>query len=560
MSRFRPDKAFWDCLDPRMHKANDIPRFVFDGMEWSPQLAWFGLLGALDHEALKRWIPFFTGITYRTYIVCFVLSLATAWSLTPWVGRLAIRIGAVDRPRLRKVHTRTMPRLGGLAIFIGMWLPLALLFLYTNAISLTVQKNALQLYLIGGAGLSMLVLGAFDDKYDLRPRHKLLGQFTIAIVLVCLGVRFQIMELPWGAVFNFGWLSMIVSVLWIVGVINAINLIDGIDGLATGVAFFLAVTNGIIALIHGHVLWAVVMCSMAGACLGFLRYNFNPATIFLGDSGSLFLGATLVVSSVLCNTKASMVTSLLIPTLLVGYPIIDTLLAILRRLLRGKPIFSADAGHIHHRLLAKGLDHGAAALVIYAVCIMFCLAALAMTLQNSAGMAVGVVLIGGLLAAGLWYLGYLDYFTTSKLFVERQNYQNAYLSARKARNKIAGALTREAIVAHLCEASLAFEISHLKITMPARNGWPPLNINMSLNGCSDPVSGDGQSIATMKPVEDHYRFPDTGLHIAIEFHPSELDNELLTERRTLISDLAKNINTRIARLMPELPPASAKTS
>lgn len=516
-----------------------------------------GIVGALDHEVLKKWIPFFSGITYRTYIVCFLLSLATTWILTPWVARLAIRVGAVDRPRLRKVHTRTMPRLGGLAIFVGMWLPLSLLLFYTNSISLTVQRNVLQLYMIGGAGLSMLLLGAFDDKYDLRPRHKLLGQFTVAIILALLGVRFQIMELPWGTVLSFGWLSTVVSVIWIVGVINAINLIDGIDGLAAGVAFFLAVTNGIIALIHGHVLWAVVMCSMAGACLGFLRYNFNPATIFLGDSGSLFLGATLVVSSILCNTKASMVSSLLIPTLLVGYPIIDTFLAIMRRLLRGKSIFSADAGHIHHRLLAKGLDHGAAALVIYAVCIMFCLAALAMTMQNNVGMAVGVVLIGGLMAAGLWYLGYLDYFTTSKFFVERQNYQNAYLSAKKARFKIAGALNREAIVAHLCEASLAFEISHLKLSMPARNGWPPLNVNMSLNGFNDAASSDNQPHETVKPVEDHYRFADTGLNISIEFHPSAVDNELLTERRTVIGDLARNINKRMAQLMPELPPDSA---
>jgi UDP-GlcNAc:undecaprenyl-phosphate GlcNAc-1-phosphate transferase len=267
---------------------------------------------------------------FRTYFVCFLIGAFVAWALTPWVIRLALRVGAVDRPANRKIHLRVVPTLGGMALFAGMWIPLVLLLLYDNAVARNVMANGQKLLLILLGGLAMVAIGILDDVRGVRARWKFAVQFPVAMALVAAGVRFQTLGFPFIGVIDLGVMGYGVSVLWLVGVTNALNLIDGIDGLATGVAYLIAVSLAILSIYHNQPLLAVVMCSMAGACFGFLRFNFSPAKIFLGDSGSLFLGITLAVSATFGSVKEQLGSSLLMPVVLLGYPIADTLLSMAR--------------------------------------------------------------------------------------------------------------------------------------------------------------------------------------------------------------------------------------
>lgn len=339
--------------------------------------------------------------SHKTYAGCFGLGLVLALIITPMVIRLAVRMGMLDQPSERKIHKKSMPLMGGLGIFVAMWIPLALLTGHDNLVTRALETEGwLQLTSIFAAGLSMLILGIVDDRFGLRARWKFLVQIPVAMVLVWSGVRFEVLKLPFLGELQLGPLGPALSVFWIVGVTNALNLIDGIDGLAAGVTFFAATANGVIALVHNHVLLAVVMWSLAGASLGFLRYNFSPARIFLGDTGSLFLGMTLAVTAIMASTKGSVATSMLVPVLVLGYPASDTLVAVFRRLRTGKPVFVGDKGHIHHRLLAMGYDHRRAARALYLICLLFCLVGLSTVVGSDLLTGLGLVVIALVFALG----------------------------------------------------------------------------------------------------------------------------------------------------------------
>ncbi|MCW8132584.1 MAG: undecaprenyl/decaprenyl-phosphate alpha-N-acetylglucosaminyl 1-phosphate transferase [Planctomycetota bacterium] len=348
---------------------------------------------------IQSWFDFVAN--NKTYAGCFLLGLLVAFTVTPLVIRLAFRAGVLDRPNHRKVHSKPMPLMGGLGIFVGMWVPLFLLSFHQNLVTDALEHEGWQqLASIFFAGLSMLVLGMVDDRLGLRARWKFLVQIPVAILLVWSGVRFENINLPFVGDVQLGMMGHVLSVVWLVGVTNALNLIDGIDGLAAGVAFFVAATNGIMALYNHHTLLAVVMCSLAGASLGFLRYNYNPARIFLGDTGSLCLGMTLAVTSVIASTKGSVATSMFVPVLVLGYPTLDTLVAMTRRLVTGKPVFSGDRAHLHHLLLAMGFDHKRASGFLYLVCCLFCVVGLSTVVGNDLAIGLGLAALGVLFAVG----------------------------------------------------------------------------------------------------------------------------------------------------------------
>src|SRR5215469_8726482 len=286
--------------------------------------------------------------------------------LTPYVRDAAVKFNLVDRPdSARKIHAQPIPRVGGVAIAIAYVLAFGLiLVLPYRGLSFnihTVVPRALGL--LPAAGL-VFFIGLVDDIRGLKPWQKLIGQVVAALLAFWAGVRIDFLQ--WHQL-HF-WISLPVTVLWLIGCANAFNLIDGLDGLAAGVGLFATVTTLLAGLINHNLPLVLVTAPLAGCLLGFLRYNFNPASIFLGDSGSLLIGFLLGCYGAMWSQKSATLIGLTAPMMAMAIPLMDVALSIVRRFLRNQPIFGADRGHIHHRLLEKGLTPRRAALFLYGIC------------------------------------------------------------------------------------------------------------------------------------------------------------------------------------------------
>ncbi len=315
------------------------------------------------------------------YFYPFIIAFFVAFLGTPLVKRLAYKVKAVDQPAARKVHHRLMPRLGGLAICMGFW-----------AAVLLTQELTKEIYALLGGGLLIILVGIRDDIKSVSPKTKLLIQVLAACIVLAAGVRVNFMTHPINGVIDLKYFSYPLTILWIIGVTNAVNLIDGLDGLAAGVSAIAAITLGIVSLIEGVTAIAFIPFILAASILGFLKYNFHPAQIFMGDTGSLFLGFNLATIAIIGLTKSATVISLFLPIVILGIPIMDTLFAIVRRYYNGKPIFSADKDHLHHRLLALGLSHRHTVLAIYGVSLLLGVSAVLMAVVTTAqGMLIMVV-------------------------------------------------------------------------------------------------------------------------------------------------------------------------
>ncbi|MGG0623781.1 glycosyltransferase family 4 protein [Bacillus altitudinis] len=297
---------------------------------------------------------------YERALLAFFVSLATVLIVTPIVKKFAIKIGAVDQPNKRKVHDRVMPRMGGLAIFIGVAAGALAggLFLHNKITAISV-----------GAVL-IVILGIFDDKYNLSAKFKFLVQVLVACLIVSTGLKMDFFSVPFLTDrLELGWMAYPLTVLWIVGITNAINLIDGLDGLAAGISVIGLTTIAVMAFSADKILILSLSLVVIGSTIGFLFYNFHPAKIFMGDTGSLFLGYMI------CVTLFSVV----VPVIILGVPIFDTTFAIIRRILNKQPISAPDKSHIHHRLMAFGLSHRMAVIVIYMIGLVFSLSAILLT-------------------------------------------------------------------------------------------------------------------------------------------------------------------------------------
>lgn len=300
-------------------------------------------------------------------LLAMLLALVVSLLLTPVVRKLAIKINAMDTPGERKVHLKVMPRLGGLAVYASFAIVVLLI---------SPHNMALAGLLLGG--LLIVLLGLVDDTRGLPAKVKLAGQTVAALAVVPFGIQISFVTNPLsdGMVY-LGLLAIPVTVFWIVAVTNAVNLIDGLDGLAGGVTVIAALTIAAVAWQQGvfdgglNSLFevAVLALILAGAVLGFLRYNFYPAKIFLGDTGSMFLGYCLAVLSIMSATKSAAAIPVFIPIIILGIPLLDTFFAIVRRRCNKRPIFKADKEHMHHRLMAIGLSHRRTVLVIYGISI-----------------------------------------------------------------------------------------------------------------------------------------------------------------------------------------------
>lgn len=319
----------------------------------------------------------------QAYLVAFVVALIASVLLTPWVRQLAIKWGAMDAPDARKVHTTPIPRMGGLAIYLA--------FVVAVVASMHLTREIVGL-LIGGSVI--LAVGIIDDIYQLPAKVKLFWQIVAASVLVIFDMRIEWFTNPFGGYIYLEYFAIPITILWVISLTNVVNLIDGLDGLAAGVSVIAAVTIILVALKQGFYPVAVLTAALAGGATGFMKYNFNPATIFMGDTGSMFLGYMLAAISMLGAVKSATTIALVVPGVALGLPIMDTAFAIVRRYTNGQPIFKPDKGHLHHRLLAMGLSQKQTVLLMYVISagLGFSAILLADASRTSAMVIIGVII------------------------------------------------------------------------------------------------------------------------------------------------------------------------
>lgn len=311
-------------------------------------------------------------MSVRHYLAIIVAAAAVTMILTPLVRWYSDRHGFVDRPGGRKVHKEPISRLGGVAIFVGVAVALIAQFLGEKYFgwggSFVAQSAGGRVHLLGlYSGLTLMFLvGLVDDLFDLNPSAKLLGQIAAGTIVALSGLTIDFVGNPLGGgIILLGLLAVPVTVLYLVGFANVINLIDGLDGLAAGVSAIAATSLLLLAAQSNRLDAAALAAALIGACLGFLRFNFHPASIFMGDSGAMFIGFTLATISLLGVMKTTATIALAVPLLIIGVPIFDTASAIVRRLRHKRPIQEADKGHIHHRLLGRGFDQRQTVVIIY---------------------------------------------------------------------------------------------------------------------------------------------------------------------------------------------------
>ncbi len=349
-------------------------------------------------------------------IAAFLVAICLTILITPYVIKLAFKIGATDKPNNRKVHSKIMPSMGGLAIFLSFIITMPI---FTPDLASSATFTAILL----GATV-IIILGIFDDIYEINPKMKLIGQIIAALIIVIGGkIQLNFINTPFGEEIHFGYLAIPLTVLWIVGITNAINLIDGLDGLAGGVSTIALLTiSGMAAFKIGDMFVALIALVLAGSTLGFLKFNFYPAKIFMGDTGAMFLGFMISVLS-LMGFKNVTVISLIIPIVILGVPISDTFYAIVRRALHKKPISAPDKSHLHHCLLRLGYSHRTTVLLIYMMAASFGVAAFIFsmaTLWGAIFLIADLLICLELLVERIGLLGE-DYRPLHKLFVNVRN-------------------------------------------------------------------------------------------------------------------------------------------
>ena len=328
-------------------------------------------------------------------LLAFAVSLLVAYVMTPPVKRFAEKVGAIDVPRdNRRVHDHPIPRMGGLAIFIGF--VLSLIFF--------VPMSTKVLGLLVGSVI-IAVMGGVDDIVSLNPWVKLAGQIVAALVAIRCGLVFDVISNPnifaEETYIEIGWLSVPLTMLWIVGCTNAVNLIDGLDGLAVGVSAISSLTMLIVSLFVSEPVVSIILAALTGACLGFMPYNLNPAKIFMGDVGSQLLGFVLSTASIMGLFKLHAIITFFVPLLALALPLADTIFAFFRRILHGQSPFKADKGHFHHRLLAMGLNQKQVVAVLYGISAVLGLLAVLMA-GDSMAVKIICLVAAFIISLGIW--------------------------------------------------------------------------------------------------------------------------------------------------------------
>ena len=364
------------------------------------------------------------------YLVIFGSSILISFLLTWFVRNLAMGRGWVGPPlQQRDLHAIPLPRLGGIAIFLAFLMSVTVTFLanlYFPSLGLGSPIRTLLTLLVPAT--IVFLLGAYDDIFTVGPYVKFAVEGIAATMLFFGGLRILDLPLLFGPR-HFGWtIGLPLTILWVIGITNAFNLIDGLDGLAAGSALFSTLVVFCVAVFSNSGLVSLLSIALAGAILGFLKFNFNPATIFLGDCGSLFIGFMLSALALQGAQKSPTIVAVAIPVVSFGLPILETILSVLRRLISGRPLFTADREHIHHKLLERGMSHRQVVIVLYAVSALFAL--LSLFLLWPTGSSLGLIL--AVLGTGVWLgvqqLGYLEFGELRRVAQRTIEQRSAFVS------------------------------------------------------------------------------------------------------------------------------------
>ncbi len=319
------------------------------------------------------------------YIAAFASAFAISMVATPFAKKVSEKLGAIDYPKARGMHKKPMPRLGGIAIVLGFMITVLVLYRFVNDINIKHFCG-----FIAGA-IVIVGVGIVDDSRQLPARVKLVFQIIAALLVIGSGIRINVVM--WPVTTYLQKLSAPITLIWIIGITNAVNLIDGLDGLAAGVSSIASICLMVLCILTGTESAVVFTAALAGSCLGFLPRNFNPAEIFMGDTGATFLGYVLAVTSIMGVFKGYAVLALVVCLLSIGLPIFDTLCAMLRRAATHKPIMQADRGHLHHKLIDRGYTQKQAVLIMYGISLVLAILAIIIAIKDSRALAVAVLMV-----------------------------------------------------------------------------------------------------------------------------------------------------------------------
>jgi UDP-GlcNAc:undecaprenyl-phosphate GlcNAc-1-phosphate transferase len=390
----------------------------------------------------------------HSYLLCFLASGLLSLVFTREVRRFAIWRGWIDQPAAgRHIHRHPVPRIGGLAIFVAFGATLGTFLASLHVLRIAAPFHVESVLGILAAALVVLGMGLFDDLRQLGPWQKFLIESLAAVLLYLDGFGVHRLATFTGERILQPWVSLLLTVFWVLLITNAFNLIDGLDGLAAGSALFSTVIMFVISLVTASPLVSLLTIILAGAILGFLRYNFHPASIFLGDSGSLFIGFVLSAVALAGSQKSTTMIAVAIPVVSLGLPILDVLLSVARRFLSAKPLFCGDDDHIHHKLLKRGLSQREAVLVLYGVTACFCLLSLAL-LHGHAMIALVLVLIGLGVGFGIQQLRYAEFaelFLLAQRTLQPRRFIAGNLQIRRGTDALGRCLDFEAICRALQE-------------------------------------------------------------------------------------------------------------
>jgi UDP-GlcNAc:undecaprenyl-phosphate GlcNAc-1-phosphate transferase len=337
------------------------------------------------------------------HLTAFLVAVAVVLWTTPIVNKIGLKAGLVDRPGGRKIHKRPMVRLGGVSIFAGTVIALLVVW-WTGGFGILPPTKEYEVWGVTLGGLAFFLIGFADDLFTLPAITRLVMQFAVASMAWQAGVKIVFLSIPFiGLIQLQDWISLLITVVWLVGMANAINMIDGLDGLAAGVSGIAAIVMMIVCLFMNQPAAALIAAAMAGGALGFLRYNFNPAQIFMGDGGAYFMGFTLAGIGIIGLVKGVTTVAVLLPYLILAVPILDISSVVVARLSRGKSPFAADKRHLHHRLLKAGLSQRLIVMFIYSLTLW--VGSLAMAISNMPsgwGYAIGATLLLGFISWQVW--------------------------------------------------------------------------------------------------------------------------------------------------------------
>jgi len=452
----------------------------------------------------------------KAYLLVYLGAMLLSVLMTPLVVRLARVLNILDAPGVRKVHARAIPRIGGMAIMLAMLSVAIPTLLMSNVIGEAFRKFQTQMIALLVGSVFMFVVGVIDDIWDLRVRAKLLAQIVAAVGVCAVGIRIDDTGINGLFTLEFGWVAWPITILWIIGITNAVNLIDGLDGLAAGIAAVTCGVTAIFAIYTNQPMMAVIMLSLLGSLTGFLVFNFNPAKIFMGDCGTMFLGFVLAVSSMMCASKSSTLVGMALPALALGIPIFDTFFSILRRFEERRSIFAPDRCHIHHRLLDKGLRHRHVVILMYVVTLLAAGLGLFMMITRDMGSIVVFAFVSMLLVLLFRIVGAVR-FRDSIMAIQR----NICIARQAKRDRhvfdcavlrMREAKSFDAWWQSVCQTADEMDFVYLSLDADRRDG----SMNRMVHQCQDRMLAPHEMINLVIPV--HHRRSGPPLRMAVAVH------------------------------------------